>query len=157
MIQERIDSPPTKIRLAERVAATVDIIEVRLVETSAMQQMMDAAHPPKVRVARKSETIRNNEDGFIAVKISFLFEAKDAEKEGGAKVKIEAVYDLMYRLENLSQFSDEEIDAFGDVNGCYNAWPFWREYVYTTLARMGLPPITLPVFRYDESTKDTPK
>jgi preprotein translocase subunit SecB len=31
------------------------------------------------------------------------------------------------------------------MNGIYNIWPYWREYVQTTTSRLGLPPLTLPV------------
>jgi preprotein translocase subunit SecB len=33
------------------------------------------------------------------------------------------------------------------LNGVFHVWPYWREMVQNTLARMGLPPLILPVFR----------
>jgi hypothetical protein len=37
--------------------------------------------------------------------------------------------------------------AFATINEVFNAWPCWREYVQNVVARMGLPSITVPVFR----------
>jgi hypothetical protein len=39
------------------------------------------------------------------------------------------------------------LTAFAKVNGIYNAWPYLREIVQTTCARMSIPPPVLPVYR----------
>ncbi len=41
----------------------------------------------------------------------------------------------------------EDAQAFGRVNGIYNAWPYIREYVQSCLLRLGLPPFELPLLR----------
>ena len=51
------------------------------------------------------------------------------------------------RFPDEESFSSEELEAFGEVNAVFNAWPYWRELVQASLARMLLPPLTLPVFR----------
>jgi len=68
---------------------------------------------------------------------------------GAERLHIAASFRLDYRVPDAGVFTDEQLSAFGQVNGVYNAWPFWREYVYSTMARLGLPPMTLPVFRVE--------
>jgi len=40
---------------------------------------------------------------------------------------------------------------FAETNGLYNAWPYWREFVQNTAARMSLPGLTVPVLRLGRS------
>ena len=42
---------------------------------------------------------------------------------------------------------DAFLKAFAEVNGVYNAWPYFRELLQSTAARMGLPPVVVPVYR----------
>ena len=39
------------------------------------------------------------------------------------------------------------IEAFANTDAVYHAWPYWREFVQSSMARMGLPPIMIPLFR----------
>lgn len=47
---------------------------------------------------------------------------------------------------------DSFFSAFANVNGMFNAWPYARELVHSTVARMGLPPMILPVYRVASET-----
>jgi hypothetical protein len=72
-------------------------------------------------------------------------------------VEIEADFALHYRLK-------DEVDAgkltkafeeFGRFNIGYHAWPYWREYVQSTCARVGIPTIPVPMFQLPKSKKET--
>ena len=60
---------------------------------------------------------------------------------------IRASFELAYLADGLQDFSDESLHAFAQTNGVFNAWPYWREFVQSTTARMGTKPIVVPVFR----------
>lgn len=146
---------PTKQRvtqkeldLCQRVIAAVDFYEVRMIAQEARLQKWNKT-PKMMGVGHGSETRRDADRGRIVVEATFTFEmAEDTdESRNDPPVAIRAVFALAYKVENLDSFSDEELQAFGDINGVLNAWPFWRELVYSTLSRMGMPPITLPTFR----------
>jgi preprotein translocase subunit SecB len=62
-----------------------------------------------------------------------------------AVAHIDVTFSLTYSLTSLDEIDDEKVDAFGKMNAVYNAWPYVREFVQSTLARMGLPALTLPV------------
>ena len=148
-----------KLAMAGTVAAEVDITEVRLVASQVrMGRPPERGHRKTLRVRHRAGVTDDREQSLIQVKVGLLLEeapsedaeaaAKEAEGESPEDgLLIEATFLLAYRLAHLERFSEEQVQAFADVNAIYNAWPFWREYVYSTLARMALPPITLPVYR----------
>ncbi len=62
-------------------------------------------------------------------------------------MSIEATYGLVYRIADFKEFSQNHLDAFAQVNGYFNVWPFWRELVHSTLGRIGLRAIAIPTLR----------
>jgi hypothetical protein len=66
-------------------------------------------------------------------------------------VRCSGTYILIYSFNVTGGPPPEERDAFfsafAGINAVFNAWPFFREYVHSTLGRMGLQPISLPVYR----------
>ncbi|MGM0642025.1 MAG: hypothetical protein ACQESN_11460 [Thermotogota bacterium] len=60
-------------------------------------------------------------------------------------VKIEAVYELVFTLEE--KFPDEFWDIFYKVNLSVNTWPYFRELVQNMTQRLNIPPLTLPFYR----------
>lgn len=40
-----------------------------------------------------------------------------------------------------------DLRAFAEFNSTYNAWPYWREFVHSISARLGLPAVTVPILR----------
>lgn len=45
-----------------------------------------------------------------------------------------------------NECSDEGVKAFGKLNVPYHVWPYWRELLQNTLARMKLPSVTLGMY-----------
>ena len=66
---------------------------------------------------------------------------------------IQAEYVLDYTVDSKEDVGDEHIDAFSRINGVYNVWPYWREYVQSTTVRLGAPPLTLPLLTGDVLVK----
>ena len=62
-------------------------------------------------------------------------------------LKLKVEYELKYKVPPDFKATKAEIGSFAKVNGVYNAWPYFREYVQTTLQKMNLPPLILPVYR----------
>ncbi len=62
-------------------------------------------------------------------------------------VSIEATFELVYELPRSDEMTQSHFEAFAEINGLFNLWPFWRELVQNITMRMGLPPLTLPVRR----------
>ena len=52
---------------------------------------------------------------------------------------IEAVFAVTYGLQSTDGIREDKVIAFGQLNGVFNVWPYWREFVQSMTCRMGLP------------------
>jgi len=88
-----------------------------------------------------SMTVR--EDGTVDVFHKYCLEilSKDKKPVG----KIECVFCLNYSP--ASCFTADFFEEFKKANLHLNTWPFFREFVFNTAARMNIPPITLPLLK----------
>lgn len=73
-----------------------------------------------------------------------------------AVVEIDCAFRVEYALRPGFEPSDAQIEAFQEGNAIFNAWPYFREYLQSTLQRMGLPTFTLPFLRL-QPRADAPK
>ena len=49
-----------------------------------------------------------------------------------------------YVIKNEEAPSEQLVNAFAD-NAIHHIWPYWREYVHSTMIRFRLPPVMLPM------------
>lgn len=72
-------------------------------------------------------------------------------------IEIETEFCAQYGLD--CQLEEKELnpalEEFGRYNVGYHVWPYWREYVQGTCARMGIPPIPVPIYRIPQSEQTT--
>lgn len=86
--------------------------------------------------------------------VDFYLRVKDHENEDAEnKIKLDAIFQLSYMIPENVKLKQAEIESFSDINAVFNAWPYCRELVQTQLARMGCPPIIIPLFRLKKSAK----
>jgi preprotein translocase subunit SecB len=141
-------------RLAEPVAAAVEIHRVSLVECyshldSSMffPEMAEGTFRANIRYPSVEVAKREEKNQFI-VKAQFSLVSRNKEDPSSEpRIAIGAVFILVYSVKAIADFSDKELTAFAKTNGVFNAWPYWREFVQSTSTRMGIPPIIVPVFR----------
>jgi len=64
-------------------------------------------------------------------------------------LEIEAEFRAQYRLNPAEELEAlrPAIEEFGRYNLGYHVWPYWREFVQSTCARLGIPPIPVPMYR----------
>lgn len=83
-------------------------------------------------------------------------ESREVDVEDGKEIfRLESAFEVKYSLTDTEGLEPANFDAFSRMNGVYNLWPYWREYVQSTLPRMGLPPLTLPVMTQAKIEKMT--
>lgn len=134
------------------VSDRVQIRDVRLV-SSGCNLKPDAVSGKKVYDITTSTKIQSDESrGVIVVVVEFHLSASVKEEECNQQpsLTIGASFVLTYELDNFDGLTQEGFDQFANLNGVYNAWPYWREFVQNMIGRMGLPPLTIPVFRIVE-------
>ena len=138
------------LKIIGKVAAGVEIKSINLIESKTSTALDDVSQPNDgliLSVGIKTST-KKTSYGFEAA-IGFELRGK-REKNNISLLNIRADFRLKYELKNGKAFSKKDLDKFAAVNGVYNAWPYWREFVQSTVARMGLPPLTVPVLKVPE-------
>ncbi len=83
----------------------------------------------------------------IHVLAEFKLRASKDDDDDGNLVTLDAAFVLVYGLPESVTLEPKCIQHFAELNGAYNAWPYWREIVQTTTGRVGLAGIVIPVFR----------
>lgn len=143
---------PEIIKAAGKVAAGVELRNIFLLEGKA------ALSPPFVeggcQFPKKGWGVQISHQGKFEIhkktlRTTLHFKFSAGEKGGAGKplLAITATFIAEYEMAEGFSPSSEELNAFVKANAVFNCWPYWREYVHSTAARMNLPPITMPFFR----------
>jgi len=133
-----------KLNLAAHVAQLVQIEDVLMLSMSARHELRQGTLPKEIGIDVKVEA------EFDSAKTNIILNIKCAAFSTGKNsksIQFEGHYLLRYEVKSAEPLSQVDLQAFGEMNGVFNLWPFWREYVQSASLRMGLPPLTLPVYR----------
>lgn len=130
------------------IIAKADLQDIRLAESSCKAFAQDSGPPGEVDV-RLNWTAKANlrAAGSFSVLADLevlLVPAGGAPSEGA---RVTARLELRYQIPPDLPIHEGLLDEFAKLNGVFNAWPYWREFVQNTLVRMGLPPLALPLYR----------
>lgn len=141
---------PTIIQLSQVLTSRVEIERVVLV-SSQVKHDIDASVPGAITLSYgfKVRSASSEENGIRAV-VSFQV---TGDPEGSQEVaearkhifEVQAEFVAEYKLNSSDGIEPANIDAFAKLNGVFNLWPYWREYVQSALNRMGLPSVIVPV------------
>lgn len=106
------------------------------------------------QMSRKAEAWFDPDESVVQVIAGFRLDgfipSKENEEvtEGGNEVAhVEASFVLRYGVPSGTKVTKNALAEFASQNGVFNAWPYWREYLHATTARMGLPGFVCPVLR----------
>lgn len=80
--------------------------------------------------------------GTLAFLLKFAIEGQEP-----TQFKVGAFFRLTYAIEGDGELATDDISQFGRWNALFNGWPYFREYVSSTVNRAGLPRLVLPVMR----------
>ena len=61
--------------------------------------------------------------------------------------RLTCTHSALYRIDNEDFPSEAECDAFAKTTGVFALYPYARAWLQDTTARMGLPPLTLGIYR----------
>jgi len=134
-----------------RISEVARIRGVRLVEGSGKVRFRDVDEVPDdadIAIAHNGQIAAPpGEDGAFFVLATADVRVVPPDKKGEPFLSVRAVFELAYRLPSGFVADRGELDAFAGVNGVFNAWPYFREFVQSMTTRMNVPPIVLPLFR----------
>lgn len=145
--KSRATKGDTPDELAAEMAAVVQLKDIRL-ERSICRCDVSADNLPNEISHTYSASQALDAEGRLNARIAFnLAVSSAAAASSRVPIQIEATFVVLYDLLKEHSFSDAHAAAFADRNAVFNAWPYWREFVQSMTVRMGLPALTLPVFR----------
>ncbi len=140
-------SEKDKMALGLKISDNVQIKDVAIIESSFKQT-------PNAHIGNKSVEIDNTANVELDTDNNVIFVIADFNLKAFVKnisepvVLIHASFLLCYDFKDeFEKYPDEAYKAFAEMNGVFNAWPYWREYVQNATVRMGLSALTIPVFR----------
>ena len=147
-----IAKPPPWHLFNTVVERLVDIGEVLLAECAAKQQGTPAEDVFNLTINFRAFPVRNKtESEKFGVLVQFTLIAADPTAPSDPATQpflsIRAVFLAEYTLRSMEGITPEHLSVFAQRNSVFNVWPYWREFVQSTLARMGIPPISIPVYR----------
>jgi hypothetical protein len=128
---------------AGRVASRAELKAIRLVEISAKcdPQTFGALEPTLEHDCAPT----NRRGNTLEIACNYRFNVRTTQAEVASAV---IGYLLVYELQGIEPFADQDIAQFATANGTLHSWPFVRELLYALTSRMGYPPYTLPVFHF---------
>ena len=136
--------------------AAVQIRDIRLVEAGVSTSVRSAKEAGEIEfevVTSADVKEYNKDEGIFWVLAQIKIRLIPVEPEKDAVVSVSAAFEIKYSLPKELRASQKQLNTFARINGVFNAWPYWREFVQNMVARMNLPTITLPVFRLEDTTK----
>lgn len=142
--------PPRDPAALARVIQRVEIRTVALVSASLETQDLGpvppagaaAAAAPDLGIAVEDWGLSAARDEF-GVLIAFTADFDDVD----APYRLLGRFRLTYQLEPGDPLDSADVEQFVYWNSVFNAWPYWREFLGSTLDRAALPRITVPAMR----------
>lgn len=154
--QTQPEAPTDPMDLAIRVSDCVQIKTIDLVTCSAWKASKVGSHKDEfaIDLGIKLSYTKEDEGQKLNVFVEFHLQGKDhADSADSPCLRVAATYMIAYSLSQPEGLGDANFKAFAEINGVFHGWPFWREFVSNTTARMGICPVTLPVHRVQSYRK----
>ena len=156
-MSESCQSPTIRqVKAAGRLMAQANLDSVRLLQASAAYFPPaggGATGPEKAKHSLCADVdavprARIENDDKLKVHVKYRLRAtRGTSPQSQLALRVSVLLELNYTLPQGLRPSSNEVSAFSKTNAMLNSWPYWREFVQNTVARMNLPPLTLPLFR----------
>lgn len=154
---------PTEYEMAATMAQYAEFKDIYMEGCSAqflepraeMEMGEDAAIDVETSVSTEVEYDEDDHVIFVTSSCEALF-MKDADKLLKRKkvlsIQVTFTLEYEYRVNGgpTGKAFDKHLTAFANLNGVFNAWPYFREYVQTTTTRMGITPYYLPMYKIED-------
>jgi len=101
--------------------------------------VVEPTDPPELGIARPEWEI-DQEKGRLGCIFTFMTTFPDPEP-----YEVIARFRLTYTFNAEVELVESDVQQFVNWNAVFNAWPYWREYLTSTVNRAGLPRFLAPV------------
>jgi len=80
--------------------------------------------------------------------VRFVVADSHDTSDPAVRAEITATFSADYAVKNQNDVTDDGVMAFSESeNVTYHVWPYWREFIHSTCARLRLPSAVLPMYR----------
>lgn len=143
-----IEQTPEEAKLAFEVHRHASIAEMRLSRAEVRARRVSGSSPVAIELSFKAKRLPSAV-GALCVEVAFTMvgQAAGAPRNKTPGILVDCVYEVEYALEEGFEPSPIQIKAFKDGNAIFNAWPYFREFLQSSVQRMGLPPLVVPFLR----------
>jgi hypothetical protein len=149
-----IEQTPEQAKLAIELHHHAALRSIRVARSRISNRLADLSTASKIALefAFRSKRIEAPSD---VIRLECLFqltgrESTDAESQAAkpeAAIMVNCVYAVEYSVDASFDATPAHVDAFKDGNAIFNCWPYFREYLQSSLVRMNLPVFTAPFLR----------
>ncbi len=80
-------------------------------------------------------------------RISHIFRYKMVDKNNQDSVIAKIRFELSLTYSSDKPINKDIFDIFKIMNVPLNSWPYAREFIHSTVMRLGLPPVFLPLYK----------
>lgn len=150
---------PSKRAVAESSARQTvqplfDVVKILDVSLLVCRAYLHAGpdEPLRLGVRRTARGLRSPDGSELRARVQFTLEGR--REEGGGEepvLLIEGTFDATYSVPPEQKADETALELFAITNGTFNLWPYWREFVQSMSARLGLPALTVPTYRFEEA------
>jgi hypothetical protein len=140
------------------LTSVVQIQNVRLREVAASSKAPSRLKPMSfhLNISHAATVEDDVEDGFVIVatmdtKLFGPVEAGAQPPEDLSSLdvyaSVKATFELAYKIPENFVVERKDLQSFANLNGVFNAWPYFREFIQSTFTRMNFPLVVLPLLR----------
>jgi hypothetical protein len=135
------------------VISAVQLQGIRLVEADVKTKIRSAkdAGPLEISYAWVAHATDHGKNGTFRVHPIMEVRVSPRGSKAQPAVVVKVGFELTYSLPKSFSATQQELEAFAQTNGVFNAWPYWREFVQNMFARMNLPQPALPLYRLSDA------
>jgi hypothetical protein len=151
---------PERATQAKRLMGLATMESIRLVHVRAAHMTAPGCPVRTVQEKEMPTAAASLVDGTNRFRVLFGHAIHGRRgAEGATEVQVDATFELIYSFPKDTNPvpTIEELQAFADTNALMNCWPYWRELVQTTVARMNLPPLVVPLLRWVPQEQKNPQ
>ncbi|WP_413456094.1 protein-export chaperone SecB [Glutamicibacter sp. FR1] len=135
-------------QVAARLAAHAEMIDVRMVKSSFEHQGFPEPGTIDYDLHISPEARLDEASSALVTSAKFIVDMnQDSDGETINIAHIEFVFAGMYKIVDEVRFEEEEVKAFANTTGIFALYPYAREYVQDVTSRLGLPSLTLGLYK----------
>ncbi|MBA7624661.1 hypothetical protein ES703_32072 [subsurface metagenome] len=143
MMTEKMQTRATQKRNYNTFIGQLELVGVRLV-SARIENLGYKEYPVNYRIYVRSESSYTNAEREFEVVHNYKLRMKDVETKRTV-AKLSVAFSLTYSSE--VPMTDDIFDIFKVRNLPLNTWPYFREFVHNSFARVGWVGVVAPVYK----------